>query len=296
MPKVRSPNRDKAYEMYKSKNGNIPLVEIAKQIGETDGTVRGWKSKDKWDEKMNGTFQTKNMERSEKKKSKNKNVKKISSFLNSQNSDMSIMDTNEDLETDLNSKIEKKRGAPKGNKNAVGNIGGSGAPVGNKYALTTGEYETILFGDIYDETELRILSFDIDEYSRLKSELRQLDIKKRRMEQRIKVLSNLQHENKRTGEVSTLPIQNGLIISNVVTNDEGNTTTTKSALDEILKIEDGLTRIHSTIVRVSSLIHKMELDAERMEIEKQRLEIYRNKMAGIVDLDVIWGDEIDGQK
>ncbi len=293
MPKVRSPNRDKAFDIYKSNGGNIPLVSIAEQLGETDGTVRGWKSKDKWDDQLNGTFQTKNTERSEKSKSKIKNSKKISSSLNTPKSDVSIMNTNVNSETNSNTQMQIKRGAPIGNKNATGNVGGNGAPTGNKYAVTTGEYETILFGDIYDETELQILSFDIDEYSKLKSELKQLDIRKRRMEQRIKILSNLQHKNEQTGEVSTLPIQNGLIISSVMSTKKGNTTITKSALEEILKIEDGLTRIHSAIVRVSSLIHKMELDAERMEIEKQRLEIYRNKMAGIVDLDTIWGDEID---
>lgn len=294
MPKIRSPNRDKAFEIYKSNDGNIPLVDIAKQLNETDGTIRGWKSKDKWDDKLNGTFQTKNKERSEKNKNKNKSPKKISSSLCTEKIDVSIMGTNDNLETKTQEKKSNK--ARFGNKNAVGNRGGNGAPIGNKYALTTGEYETILFGDIYDETELQILSVDIDEYTRLKSELKQLDIKKRRMEQRIKILSNLQHRNEKTGEISSLPIQNGLIVSSVTSTKKGNTTITESALKEISKIEDGLIRIHSAIVRVSGLIHKIELDSERIEIEKQRLEIYKNKMAGIVDLDMIWGVEFDTEE
>lgn len=36
-----------------------------------------------------------------------------------------------------------RRGAPKGNKYAVGNRGGNGGPPGNKNALITGEYETL---------------------------------------------------------------------------------------------------------------------------------------------------------
>ena len=70
MPKARNPNREKAFEIYKKHKGEIDLVEIASQLNLAAGTVRGWKSKDKWDEKMNGTLR-KNMERS-KRKSENK--------------------------------------------------------------------------------------------------------------------------------------------------------------------------------------------------------------------------------
>lgn len=63
MPRARDPNRDKAFELYKKNNGKIDLVEIASQLNISSGTVRGWKSKDKWDEKLNGTF-PKNTERS----------------------------------------------------------------------------------------------------------------------------------------------------------------------------------------------------------------------------------------
>lgn len=66
MPRARDPNRDKAFELYKKHKGNIDLVEIASQLNVSAGTVRGWKSKDKWDDKVNGTLQ-KNTERSEKK-------------------------------------------------------------------------------------------------------------------------------------------------------------------------------------------------------------------------------------
>jgi uncharacterized protein YjcR len=67
MPKPRDPNRDKAFEIYKEHSGNIDLVEIASQLNISSGTVRGWKSKDKWDDKLNGTLQT-DMERSKRHK------------------------------------------------------------------------------------------------------------------------------------------------------------------------------------------------------------------------------------
>ena len=64
MGRARDPNRDKAFEIYSENNGNIELIEIAERLGVSAGTVRGWKSKDKWEPKIKGTFQKKNKERS----------------------------------------------------------------------------------------------------------------------------------------------------------------------------------------------------------------------------------------
>lgn len=63
MGRQRSPDRDKAFEIYKKHKGNIDLVEISKQLNLSDGTIRGWKNKDKWDDKLNGTLRN-NTERS----------------------------------------------------------------------------------------------------------------------------------------------------------------------------------------------------------------------------------------
>lgn len=68
MPRQRDPNRDKAYELYKAAGGKIDLVEIASQLNVSAGTVRGWKSKDRWEENLNGTLRTKNTERSKRSK------------------------------------------------------------------------------------------------------------------------------------------------------------------------------------------------------------------------------------
>ena len=66
MGRARDPNRDKAFEIYSEHNGNIELIEIAERLGVSAGTVRGWKSKDKWEPKIKGTLQKKNKERSKK--------------------------------------------------------------------------------------------------------------------------------------------------------------------------------------------------------------------------------------
>lgn len=64
MGRARDPNRDKAFEIYSENSGNVELIEIAERLGVSAGTVRGWKSKDKWEPKIKGTFQKKNTERS----------------------------------------------------------------------------------------------------------------------------------------------------------------------------------------------------------------------------------------
>lgn len=67
MPRARDPNRERAFELYREHNGDIDLVEIASQLNLSPGTIRGWKSKDKWDGQLNGTLQ-KNTERSKRSK------------------------------------------------------------------------------------------------------------------------------------------------------------------------------------------------------------------------------------
>ena len=67
MARARDPNRSKAFEIYKEHAGNIDLVEIASQLNISAGTIRGWKSKDAWEERLNGTLR-KNTERSKRKR------------------------------------------------------------------------------------------------------------------------------------------------------------------------------------------------------------------------------------
>lgn len=57
MARVRSPNRDKAYEIYKEHGGNIENRRIAEILQISEKTVGGWKCKDAWDNKLNGVLQ-----------------------------------------------------------------------------------------------------------------------------------------------------------------------------------------------------------------------------------------------
>ena len=50
----RSPDRDKAFEIYKASKGEKPLIDIATELNLKPSQIRKWKSQDKWDEQMNG--------------------------------------------------------------------------------------------------------------------------------------------------------------------------------------------------------------------------------------------------
>lgn len=84
MPRPRDPNRDRAFDIYKSHKGNIDLVEIASQLNVSSGTIRGWKSKDDWERKMNGAFQ-KETERSKTKKKENPVAEDVISVMENTN-------------------------------------------------------------------------------------------------------------------------------------------------------------------------------------------------------------------
>lgn len=68
MPRARSPNRDKAFRIWKESKGEVALKDIAEQLGVKDTQVRKWKNQDKWEEQLKGTLPKKkgNVTRQEK--------------------------------------------------------------------------------------------------------------------------------------------------------------------------------------------------------------------------------------
>ncbi|WP_338631515.1 phage terminase small subunit [Clostridium baratii] len=53
MARARSPNRDKAFEIYKEHNGNITNRDISKILNEDEKVIAVWKSRDKWNKNIN---------------------------------------------------------------------------------------------------------------------------------------------------------------------------------------------------------------------------------------------------
>ena len=58
MPRQRSPNRDRAFEIYREYGGNIENRRIAEMLDISEKTVSGWKCKDRWEDKLNGVLQS----------------------------------------------------------------------------------------------------------------------------------------------------------------------------------------------------------------------------------------------
>lgn len=137
MARQRSPDRNKAYEIFKEHNGDITNRKISELLSTSEKTVSektvgGWKSKDGWIEQLNGVLH-KN-ERSTPKKDTEYSKKKPGAPKGNKNA------------------ANNRGGAKKGNKNAVGNPGGS-APLRNGNAATHGLYRKYLPQEIYDLKE-----------------------------------------------------------------------------------------------------------------------------------------------
>jgi len=104
MARSRSPDRDKAFQVWVDSKCSIPLKDVAEKIGVSPSQIRNWKVKDKWDERA-----------------------LVAQSLNS-------------------CATNKKRGAPKGSKNALGNSGGR-PPIDNSNAVRHGFFRKIFPDD-----------------------------------------------------------------------------------------------------------------------------------------------------
>ncbi|OXS77945.1 terminase small subunit [Domibacillus enclensis] len=56
MARQRDPKRDEAFEIWKLHIGEITNRALAEQLGVPEKTISGWKSKDKWNDKLNGVL------------------------------------------------------------------------------------------------------------------------------------------------------------------------------------------------------------------------------------------------
>lgn len=77
MARERSPNRDKAFEIYQQHGGKIQNREIANMLDISEKSVSGWKTKDKWISKMNGVLQINERSTPKEKKSNKKKKEPI---------------------------------------------------------------------------------------------------------------------------------------------------------------------------------------------------------------------------
>ncbi len=132
MARVRSPNRDKAHEIYKEHNGEITNREIAKILNEDEKKIAVWKQRDKWNSNV---VQHKNKSSTTDKKSTKNKGNKCSKKADVNN-----------ISQSSKSNTKNKSQARYGNKNAVGH----GAPKGNKNGEIHGFYAKYLPEDTFE--------------------------------------------------------------------------------------------------------------------------------------------------
>lgn len=154
----------------------------------------------------------------------------------------------------------------KGNKNAKNNKGGQ-PPIGNKNAVTTGEYESIFQNVLTDEeksifkkikvenTDSLLLNEYIEEY-------KLLTIRELRMMRRIMTLE----QSERDMTIGSIKKKN---------NSQGNIETTTEAeatIDKIQRIEDGLTRVTEAKRKSRENMIKLGFSKRELELKEKQAE------------------------
>ena len=147
MARARSPSSIEAEKLYQD---GMKLVDIAKKIGVPDSTVRRWKSTQKWDESEGEQSKKKETERSDKKKPN----------------------------------ARKPKGAPIGNRNAVGHA--PSTPKRNRNAEKHGAYSKV-YWDALDEEDLQLIGeVSGKEEELLKQQIAMYSIRERKFMHQIK--------------------------------------------------------------------------------------------------------------
>lgn len=154
----------------------------------------------------------------------------------------------------------KSRGGQPGNKNATG-------PPGNKNAVTTGEFETLLFDCLDPEEKQLATSVPNDKEQLLFQEIQLLTVRERRMLKRI--------ENLRQADFTTVKKKKGTEKDKWTDLDEEHAT-----LGQIQNIEDALTRVQARKQAAIDSLHRFGVDDARLEIELMKLDMAALKLGG----------------
>lgn len=162
--------------------------------------------------------------------------------------------------------VAKAKGGQPGNQNAIGNHGGA-APEGNKNAVTTGEFETLLFDCLEPEEKQLAAAVPNDKEQLLFQEIQLLTVRERRMLKRI--------ENLRQADFTTVKKKKGTEKDKWTDLDEKHAT-----LGQIQNIEDALTRVQARKQAAIDSLHRFGVDDARLEIELMKLDMATLKLGG----------------
>lgn len=154
-----------------------------------------------------------------------------------------------------------------GNTNAIGNSGGPGAPEGNKRALTTGEYETILQSALTEEEQILFENIEIQSKRALiEREYKMLRVREHRISKRITAIQNKEKDMNVERIVKRQYNSNS-------SNEIETVTEATNVINPLQKLEDSLTRVQEALRRCIDSLHKMENDDRKLELDIIRLEM-----------------------
>lgn len=170
---------------------------------------------------------------------------------------------------------KRKRGAQPKNQNAVGNNGG--APEKNKNAVTTGEFETLLF-DCLDPEEQRLVQVvPEDKQKLLMQEIQLLTVRERRMLKRIELLRNAADKEDKiiVGETGMTAVGHK---KGIEKDKETDLLEYRGKLGQIQNIEDALTRVQARKQAAIDALHRYSVDDARLEIETMKVDLAALKL------------------
>ncbi len=172
---------------------------------------------------------------------------------------------------------KRKRGAQPKNQNAIGNNGG--APENNKNAVTTGEFETLLF-DCLDPEEQRLAqAVPEDKQKLLMQEIQLLTVRERRMLKRINLLRmSLDDSGASSGDETGMTVVSHK--SGLEKDKETDLLEYRGKLGQIQNIEDALTRVQARKQAAIDALHRYGVDDARLEIEMMKLDLAALKLGG----------------
>ena len=171
--------------------------------------------------------------------------------------------------------VAKRKGGQPGNKNALG----AGAPERNKNAVTTGEFETLLFDCLDQEERKLVRAVPEDKMQLLLQEIQLLTVRERRMLRRIELLRSSADEK----GIAAYGDGGMTAVSHKLGEEKDKYTDLfeyKGKLGQIQAVEDALTRVQARKQRAIEALHKFGYDDARLELETMKIELTALKMGG----------------
>ena len=191
----------------------------------------------------------------------------------------------------------RKRGAPKGSKNALGNKGG-GAPKRNDNAFKHGEYSAIWEDILTDDERVKLMFVETDPFKQAENEIRFLELRERRMLQlRAQIMDgwdgrsifskseSFQRKIEGIGDIPTFNEDGELVVEKRIETymqEVERTTKTPHKLERILAIEDALTRVQDKKAKWVDMLWKIDsgsLSKEEAELRISRMKLENKAMA-----------------